>query len=157
MRKVLLHAIPLAIFIILSGITFNWLILFVLLSIRTKLTSRTPEGDHVSWKIDGLKLFLKNMKREYQWQADQVYVVEQMIPYAIALGYIDKFMEQLKVLNPNYQPTFYRGTNSFYLMYPAFNSSFSHAVNYTAPASSSGFSSGGFSGGGGGGGGGGSW
>jgi len=151
------YTIPLAIGMILSGMTFNWLILFVLLYVRTKLTSRTTEGDQLSWKIDGLKLFLKNMKREYQWQADQVYVVEQMIPYAIALGYIDKFMEQLKILNPNYQPTFYRGTNSFYLMYPAFNSSFSHAVNYTAPASSSGFSSGGFSGGGGGGGGGGSW
>ncbi len=149
--------IPLIALGIMAIITLNVMVGSVLLFLSSKFNSRTDEGDLTSWKIDGLELFLKNMKPEYQWQAEKVYVVEQMIPYAIALGYIDHFMKQLQILNPQYQPTFYTGRNSFYMMYPAFHSSLSHGVSYAAPASSSGFSSGGFSGGGGGGGGGGSW
>ncbi len=151
------HKIPVIIFAILSFISLNFVLGIVLIIMARKFTNRTAEGDLQSWKIKGLELFLKNMKPEYQWQADKVYVVEQMIPYAISLGYIDKFMQQLQILNPQYQPTFYTGNRSFYLMYPAFASSFRNSVQYAAPASSSGFSSGGFSGGGGGGGGGGSW
>jgi uncharacterized membrane protein len=129
-----------------------------LLFLSLKLNGRTPTGDEIDYKIDGLKLFLKAMDRNYQWQAEQLYIVEQMIPYAIALGYIDKFMEQLKIIKPDYNPSWYSGYNgNFYLGYAALYSSMNSNVITTAPSSSSGFGGGGFSGGGGGGGGGGSW
>ncbi len=122
-----------------------------------KLIGRTAAGDEIDYKIDGLKLFLKSMDRNYKWQADKFYTVEAMIPYAMSLGYIDKFMEQLKIIKPDYNPTWYSGYHgSFYASYGAFYSSVSSNVTTSAPSSSSG-SSGGFSGGGGGGGGGGSW
>lgn len=121
------------------------------------LNGRTQKGNEVDWHIDGLKLFLKQMDRNYKWQAEQLYIVEKMIPYAIALGYIDKFMEQLQIIRPDYHPTWYSGNLAFYAMrsqmFQAMNTSFVT----TAPSSSSGFSGGGSSGGGGGGGGGGSW
>jgi uncharacterized membrane protein len=98
------------------------------------------------------------MDRNYTWQMEQLYIVEKMIPYAVALGYIDEFMEQLKIIKPDYNPTWYTGYNgSFYLGYAALYSSMNTNVTNIAPSSSSGFSGGGFSGGGGGGGGGGSW
>lgn len=116
---------------------------------------RTSLGDEIDYKIDGLKLFLKSMDRNYKWQAENFYTVEQMIPYAIALGFIDKFMEALKIIKPDYKPTWYSGySGNFYVGYAAFYSSMSSSI---APTSSSGAGGGGFSGGGGGGGGGGSW
>ena len=122
-----------------------------------KLIGRTALGDEVDYQIDGLKLFLKSMDRNYKWQADKFYTVEAMIPYAMSLGFIDKFMEQLKIINPEYKPTWYTGYHgAFFASYGAFYSSVNSNVTTSAPSSSSG-SSGGFSGGGGGGGGGGSW
>ena len=80
-----------------------------------------------------------------------------MIPYAMALGYIDKFMEALKIIKPDYNPSWYRGySGNFYIGYAAFYAASSSNMTTSAPSSSSGFS-GGSSGGGGGGGGGGSW
>ncbi len=129
----------------------------VLIYLSRKLIGRTALGDEIDFKIDGLKLFLKSMDRNYEWQAKKFYTVEQMIPYAMALGYIDKFMDQLKIIKPDYNPTWYSGYHgNFYLSYGAFYSSVSSNMTTSAPSSSSG-SSGGFSGGGGGGGGGGSW
>lgn len=129
---------------------------FVLFFLSRKLNGRTALGDEIDWKIDGLKLFLKSMDRNYKWQAKELYIVEKMIPFAIALGYIDKFMEQLKIIKPDYNPAWFVGGTSFYIysgsLFNSMNTSFA-----TASKSSSGFSSGGFSGGGGGGGGGGSW
>lgn len=127
----------------------------VLIWLSTRLNGRTQIGDEMDFKIDGLKIFLKNMKRYYKWQAESGYFVEKYIPYAMALGFIDEYMEQLKILNPKYKPSFYSGSN-FYANYALFNSSFSSNITTSAPSSSSGFS-GGSSGGGGGGGGGGSW
>lgn len=140
-----------------ASIVIGGLILgFVLIFLSRKLNGRTAIGDEIDWKIDGLKLFLKSMDRNYKWQAKELYIVEKMIPFAIALGYIDKFMEQLKLIKPDYNPTWYSGRTSFYIysssLFTSMNTSFA-----TASKSSSGFSSGGFSGGGGGGGGGGSW
>lgn len=136
---------------------FGGLVLAIVLFVLSKkLNGRTQLGDELDFKIDGLKLFLKSMDRNYTWQADQLYIVEQMIPYAIALGYIEKFMEQLKIIKPDYNPTWYSGKSGFYLFYPAMFSSMNSSFVSAAP-SSSGFSGGGFSGGGGGGGGGGSW
>lgn len=127
----------------------------LLIYLSRKLNGRTASGDEMDWKIDGLKLFLKNMSREHTWYAKNLIIVEKYIPYAIALGYIKEFMDQLKIIYPNYKPNWYSGNMAFYAvsssMFSSMNSSF------VAAPSSSGFSGGGFSGGGGGGGGGGSW
>lgn len=128
----------------------------VLLYLSGKLNGRTQEGDEVDWKLDGLKIFLKATKRYDVWQTKNFVFLEKMIPYAMALGVIDDYMKELKVLKPNYSPSWYTGRGTFYSMYPLFNSTASSNVTTTAPSSSSGFS-GGSSGGGGGGGGGGSW
>jgi uncharacterized membrane protein len=132
----------------------NILLFAVLIFLGVKLNGRTPLGDETDYRIDGLKLFLKSMDRNYKWQAEQLYIVEQMIPYAMALGYIDKFMEELKIIKPDYNPTWYHGYAPFYLSYGSF---YTAATTNMAAPSSSGTGGGGFSGGGGGGGGGGSW
>ena len=139
---------------VFSLVTLNIILGGVLLFLGIKLNGRTPLGDEIDYKIDGLKLFLKSMDRNYKWQADQLYIVEDMIPYAMALGYIDKFMEQLKIIKPDYNPTWYDGYAPFYVGYGSF---YSAATTNMVSASSSGAGGGGFSGGGGGGGGGGSW
>ncbi len=129
----------------------------VLIYLSIKLIGRTALGDELDFKIDGLKLFLKSMDRNYKWQAEEFYTVEAMIPYAMSLGYIDNFMKQLKIINPDYNPSWchgYRG--GFYASYGSLFSSMNANMTTSAPSSSSGFS-GGSSGGGGGGGGGGSW
>lgn len=136
--------------------TGNIILAIVLFFLSKKLNGRTALGDEIDFKIDGLKLFLKSMDRNYKWQAEKFYTVEQMIPYAMALGYIDKFMEQLKIIKPDYDPSWYSGSRgSFFLGYSAFYLATSGNITTAAPSSSG--SSGGFSGGGGGGGGGGSW
>jgi hypothetical protein len=138
--------------LIFGGIVLSILAFYL----SKKRTNRTLIGDESDWRIDGLKLFLEKMERNYTWQANQLAIVEQMIPYAMALGYIDKFMEQLKIIMPEYNPTWYSGSTPFYNISPALMSSMNSSFTTTAPSSSSGFS-GGSSGGGGGGGGGGSW
>lgn len=147
----------LAVLGVLALIFGNIFLSGMLFFLSYKLIGRTMLGDEMDYKIDGLKLFLKSMDRNYKWQAEKFYTVEAMIPYAMALGFIDKFMEQLKIIKPDYNPTWYSGYHgSFYASYGAFYSSVNSNVTTSAPSSSSG-SSGGFSGGGGGGGGGGSW
>lgn len=142
---------------IVSIFTSNIILAGVLFFLANKLNGRTPLGDEIDYKIDGLKLFLKSMDRNYNWQAMKFYTVEQMIPYAMALGYIDKFMEQLKIIKPDYNPAWYTGyRGSFYGSYLGFYTGMNSSITTSAPSSSSGFS-GGSSGGGGGGGGGGSW
>lgn len=137
--------------------TGNIFLSIILFYLSHKLIGRTAKGDEIDFRIDGLKLFLKSQLRNYDWQAQKFYTVEQMIPYAMALGYIDRFMEQLKIINPNYNPTWYTGYNgNFYTNYALFASGLSSNIT-TASPSSSGSGGGGFSGGGGGGGGGGSW
>lgn len=140
-----------------SLFTLNIILAITFLILAKKLNGRTSLGDEIDYKIDGLKLFLKSMDRNYKWQAEKFYTVEQMIPYAMALGYVDKFMEALKIIKPDYNPSWYKGySGNFYLGYAAFYSATSNNMTTSAPSSSSGFS-GGSSGGGGGGGGGGSW
>lgn len=129
----------------------------VLIFLSRVLNGRTKPGDEMDFRIDGLKLFLKNMKRNYEWQAKKIYIVEKMIPYAIAFGMIDDFMKQLEEMYPDYKPTWYSGYSSFYIASSILFGSANTSFTTTAPSSSSGFSGGGFSGGGGGGGGGGSW
>lgn len=128
----------------------------VLLFLSKKLNGRTPLGDKIDWEVDGLKIFLKAMSRHYKFQTKNLITVEKYIPYAIALGLQAEFMEQLKIINPDYEPNWYSGTHGFYYIYPGMYSSFGSNMTTSAPSSSSGFS-GGSSGGGGGGGGGGSW
>ncbi len=135
--------------------TGNIILAIVLFWLSSIMNGRTTYGDKLNWQVEGLKLFLKNMSRHYKWQAKNLITVEKYIPYAIAFGYINEFMEQLKVVYPDYQPTWYAG-NSFYHSWSGFYTGFSSNLTTSAPSSSSGFS-GGSSGGGGGGGGGGSW
>lgn len=142
---------------IIALVTLNLLLGGVMIFFYKKLNGRTALGDEMDWKIDGLKIFLKNMSREYKWQADNLITVEKYIPYAMSLGYIKEFMEQLKIIYPNYQPNWYTGNLAFYSMQSSLISSMNSNFTTHAPASSSGFSGGGSSGGGGGGGGGGSW
>lgn len=137
--------------------TGNIFLSIMLFYLSRKLIGRTAKGDEIDFRIDGLKLFLKSQLRNYDWQAEKFYVVEQMIPYAMALGFIDKFMEQLKIINPDYNPGWYSGyQGSFYANYALFFAGLSSNITIASP-SSSGSGGGGFSGGGGGGGGGGSW
>lgn len=138
-----------------SLFTLSLLLAGLLFFLSKKLNGRTASGDEIDWKIDGLKLFLKKMDRNYKWQADQLAIVEKMIPYAMALGYIEKFMATLQIIKPDYNPTWYSGRTAFYNA--AIFSSLGSNITTSAPSSSSGFSGGGSSGGGGGGGGGGSW
>lgn len=140
---------------IILTVSLNLILGPTLIWLSRVLNGRTKLGDQIDHNTDGLKIFLKNMNRHYKWQAENFFFVEKMIPYAIALGFIDQYMEQLKILKPDYKPTWYSGSGNFYTHYPIFNSAFSSHVTTTAPSSSSGFS--GSSGGGGGGGGGGSW
>lgn len=140
-----------------SLFTLNIFLAVTFFILARKLNGRTSLGDEIDYRIDGLKLFLKSMDRNYKWQAEKFYTVEQMIPYAMALGYVDKFMEALKIIKPDYNPSWYKGySGNFFLGYAAFYSATSSNMTTSAPSSSSGFS-GGSSGGGGGGGGGGSW
>lgn len=141
---------------IILTVSLNIILGPLLIYLSTKLNGRTALGDKMDWQVEGLKIFLKNMKRHYNFQAKEAITVEKYIPYAMAFGFIDEFMEQLKDLVPEYKPTWYSGHTNFYVMNSAFNSSMSGSFTTTAPSSSSGFS-GGSSGGGGGGGGGGSW
>ncbi len=142
----------------LISLTFlGFLFSLILFFLAYKLNGRTGKGDEIDFKVDGLKLFLKNMSREYKWQAENLYIVEKYIPYAMALGYIDDFMKQLKIIYPNYKPNWYSGNMAFYAISSSMVNSMNSGFTTVAPSSSSGFSGGGFSGGGGGGGGGGSW
>ncbi len=139
----------------ISLLTLNFILAPILFMVYRRTNGRTKLGDETDFKIDGLKIFLKSMDRNYKWQAENLLTVEQMIPYAIALGYIDKFMEALKANYPDYSPAWYSGyTGSFYGAYQGFYSTMSTTF---APVSASGAGGGGFAGGGGGGGGGGSW
>lgn len=128
----------------------------VLIFLSRKLNGRTEKGDKADHEIDGLKIFLKAMSRHYKFQTKSLITVEKYIPYAIALGLQNEFMEQLKVIDPNYKPGWYSGNHGFYYGYSGMYSSMGSNMTTSAPSSSSGFS-GGSSGGGGGGGGGGSW
>ncbi|MBP6882265.1 MAG: DUF2207 domain-containing protein [Candidatus Levybacteria bacterium] len=141
----------------IMSLSFGAVILAVVLFwLYRNLNGRTAAGDEMDWKIDGLKIFLKATNRYNVWQTKNFIFLESMIPYAMALGLIDQYMKELKILKPEYEPSWYRGNGTFYAMYPLFHSAASSNVTTTAPSSSSGFS-GGSSGGGGGGGGGGSW
>lgn len=128
----------------------------VLIFLSRKLNGRTQAGDKVDFSVDGLKIFLKAVSRYHKFQSKNLIAVEKYIPFAIALGLQNEFMEQLKIINPEYKPSWYSGSHGFYHTYPGMYSSFGSNMTTSAPSSSSGFS-GGSSGGGGGGGGGGSW
>lgn len=147
----------LLVFGLMALASLNLFIGAVLLFLSRKLNGRTPVGDKVDWQVDGLKIFLKSMSRHHGWQAKNLITVEKYIPYAMALGLHDEFMKELKIIYPDYNPSWYSGSSrNFYNSYSGIYSSMNTNVTTSAPSSSSGFS-GGSSGGGGGGGGGGSW
>lgn len=129
----------------------------LLIYLSTKLNGRTAKGDAMDHQVEGLKIFLKNMHRHYNFQVKNAITVEKYIPYAMAFGFIDQFMDQIKEIYPEYKPNWYSGHSNFYTARMGIISSMSSHMTTSAPSSSSGFSGGGSSGGGGGGGGGGSW
>lgn len=133
----------------------NIILGLVLIFLSRKLTGRTEKGDQADHQIEGLKIFLKAMSRHHKFQSKNLIAVEKYIPFAIALGLQNEFMDQLKVIDPNYNPSWYSGNHGFYYVYPSMYSSMGSNMTTSAPSSSSGFSGG--SSGGGGGGGGGSW
>ena len=141
---------------ITAFVTLNPILGGVLLYLSKKYNGRTQLGDKIDWQVDGLKIFLKAMSRHYKFQTNNLIAVEKYIPYAIALGLQDEFMQQLKIIYPDYKPSWYSGSHNFYSFYPGLSYSMNSNFTTSAPSSSSGFS-GGSSGGGGGGGGGGSW
>lgn len=141
---------------IISIATGNIFLGLILIFLSRKLIGRTALGDKIDWEIDGLKIFLKAVDRYHKFQSKNLIAVEKYIPFAIALGLQNEFMNQLKIINPDYNPSWYSGSRGFYYSYPSMYSTFGSSVTSSAPSSSSGFS-GGSSGGGGGGGGGGSW
>ncbi len=147
----------LLIFGIILTVTLNILLGPLLIYLSAKLNGRTIKGDQMDHQVEGLKIFLKNMRRHYNFQAKKAITVEKYIPYAMAFGLIDQFMDQIKDIYPDYQPGWYSGHSSFYAARMGMISSMSSHMTTSAPSSSSGFSGGGSSGGGGGGGGGGSW
>src|SRR5690606_5653051 len=105
--------------------TLNLILGPLLIYLSTKLNGRTKRGDRMDWQVEGLKIFLKNMKRHYNFQAEKAITVEKYIPYAMAFGFIDQFMQELKDMYPDYKPTFYHGHTNFYAMNAAFTSSMS--------------------------------
>lgn len=148
----------LLVFGIIATIFGNILLGPVLIFLSRKLNGRTELGDKTDNEVDGLKIFLKAMSRHHKFQSKNLITVEKYIPYAIALGLQNEFMEQLKIIDPNYNPGWYSGGyhHNFYGSFANMNYSMNVSIVTSAPSSSSGFS-GGSSGGGGGGGGGGSW
>ncbi len=147
----------LLIFGLIASVTLSLILGPLLIYLSTKLNGRTSLGDKFDWQVEGLKIFLKNMKRHYNFQVKNAITVEKYIPYAMAFGFIEEFMDQIKEIYPNYSPTWYSGHTPFYHAQTGMLSSMSSNFTTSAPSSSSGSGGGGFSGGGGGGGGGGSW
>lgn len=147
----------LLVFGIIATVLGNIILGPIMIFLSRKLNGRTETGDQEDLQAEGLKIFLKAMSRHHKFQSKNLITVEKYIPYAIALGLQREFMEQLKIIDPNYNPGWYSGYHhNFYGSFANMNYSMNVSILTSAPSSSSG-SSGGSSGGGGGGGGGGSW
>jgi len=128
------------------------------------MPARTLYGTKVYASVLGFKEFLvKADKYRLQW-AEKENIFEKYLPYAIALGVVDKWAQAFEDFQ-NQPPNWYHGTAlvswSPVLFAHSLNSASAvmNATMYAAPSSKGGggFGGGGFGGGGFGGGGGGSW
>jgi hypothetical protein len=89
--------------------TYNFFLTLVILFLSKKLHGRTALGDKIAFNIDELKLFIKSIDENYSLQKDRFNIAEQIIPYAVSLGFIDKYLEQLKIISPDYNPAWLTG------------------------------------------------
>jgi uncharacterized membrane protein YgcG len=127
------------------------------------LPAKTAPGSNFAWQVRGLKRSIQyGAWREKLKEKDLFF--EEVLPFAIALGVVDKLVKDMKDLNvpePQYLPVSnmgYWNTNTFVNSFSAqAASSLSYNPSSSSYSSGGGFSGGGSSGGGGGGGGGGSW
>ncbi len=147
----------------------GWIILIILITIAVdfflsrNLPQKTPIGMQHYLFIKGLK---ENLKRG-AWRdsiKEKHLFIEEIIPYAIALGTIKQLAKDMKELDlqpPDYLNSFvaWNTLDSLTSDLNAFARATENSITYNPKSSGSGGSgfSGGFSGGGGGGGGGGSW
>lgn len=154
-----LGAVSLFMFNVLLGIT---LIVFSKFMPRKTLLGAQKKEEALS-----LKRFLSSQERQLNFQEQNWYFFEKLLPYAVAFGVTKVWAERFKDLAVPTEVDWYQGNELFsaYLFASSLDA-FSHsaaslsATPYSSTRSSRGFSSGfsgGFSGGGGGGGGGGSW
>ncbi len=136
---------------------------FISLWLGYNLVQKTALGTNLSLQAKGLKRTIKYGKWREQIKEKNLFI-EEVMPYAVALGVIDKLANDMKLLNlkpPQYLSIGYNSSsyNSMNML-SSFSSTASSTLSYNpSSGSSSGGSgfSGGSSGGGGGGGGGGSW
>lgn len=140
--------------LVLSGI-------FTLIFHRA-MGKRTAYGRELYRRTRGYYLFIDKAEKHRQKFFENKNLFNEVLPYAIVFGLVDKFANSLKDMGikPN-NPTWYSGTHTFSPIVFAqdlngFSNSFSSAIAQT-PSKGGGFSGGGSSGGGFGGGGGGSW
>ena len=114
----------------------------------------TRQGQKVLAHMNGLKMFMQAVHREYPKEID-FNKMEKLLPYAILFGLEKDWIEKMKKMTASfdYQPDWYRGSRPF--SYRCMRSLSSSVSSATAPRSSGsrggGFSGGGFGGGGGGG------
>jgi uncharacterized membrane protein len=128
------------------------------------LVQKTATGSNYHMQAKGLRRTIKDGKWREVIKEKNLFI-EEVLPFAIALGVINQLARDMKGLNlqaPAYASSFYHSgsTSNFSQSLNSFASSTSSTLSYNPQSSSSsgrsGFS-GGSSGGGGGGGGGGSW
>jgi uncharacterized membrane protein len=143
---------------------FNIPLVIVGVLLMIKGLEKTDLGYEQYGVAKSLKNFLVSQEEQLNFQAENQFMFEKLLPFATAFGVEEKWAKRFANITLA-QPDWYEGSN----FNGATISSFSHAfatsskgaVTSAGSSSSSGFSSGGggggFSGGGGGGGGGGSW
>jgi len=161
-----------------KGLDWGWVVgAFLTIGTATILSSlmsrRSHAGVEMLEKIDGLKLFMdtaekdrlkmmQSIDRPYAEPSKTVYLFEELLPFAIALGVEKSWAKQFE--NIYKQPPEWYGGNISNFNAMTFTSSVASGLssintNFTksTSSSSSGSGGGGFAGGGGGGGGGGGW
>lgn len=171
-----------ALIILLSPITLNWLyaivylvIEFIQLMILMFMDKRTEQGNRWLGQILGLRDFILNCEKERLelLAKENPSAFYEVLPYAYVLGVSDVWanrFEKLIIPQPDWyvSSTYYGNTFTTWIWWSSFHRSFHNfasAASYVEPKGNSGsgggriggFSGGGFSGGGFGGGGGGSW
>jgi uncharacterized membrane protein YgcG len=127
------------------------------------LPAKTATGSNFAWQVRGLRRSIQYGAWREKLKEKNLFF-EEVLPFAIALGVVDKLAKDMKDLNvpePTYIPSSGMGswaTSSFINSFSAeAASSLSYNPSSSSWSSGSSFSGGGSSGGGGGGGGGGSW
>ncbi|HCQ31390.1 TPA: hypothetical protein DIU27_03345 [Candidatus Collierbacteria bacterium] len=126
------------------------------------MPQKTAVGTNLALQVKGLRETIRLGKWREEIKEKHLFI-EEVLPFAIALGVIDKLAKDMSALNIRPPKYLEGGMGMNHMAWSGFVSDFNHAaasgLSYNPSSSSSGGSgfSGGSSGGGGGGGGGGSW